>query len=78
MLECLKRNAHETKRKNVIDKMESTQHINKEEGQQQGFDEETKQKIKAYLEGINAKHQFHYVGAFVNGKGAVAQLTINL
>jgi hypothetical protein len=36
--------------------MESTQHINKEE-QQQGFNEETKQKIQTYLEEIDAKHQ---------------------
>ena len=37
--------------------MESVQHINKEEEQQQGFDEETKQKIQAYLKEIDAKHQ---------------------
>ena len=37
--------------------MESIQHINKEEEQQQGFDEETKQKIQAYLEEIDTKHQ---------------------
>ena len=37
--------------------MESTQHINKEEEQQLGLDEETKQKIQAYLEEIDAKRQ---------------------
>ena len=37
--------------------MENTQQQLNKEKQQQGFDEETKQKIQAYLDEIDAKHQ---------------------
>src|SRR4026208_975543 len=37
--------------------METIHDINKQQQKQQGFDEETKQKIQAYLDEIDAKHQ---------------------
>jgi hypothetical protein len=54
MLECF--NKQSTRRKEVKNKMEIEQNqINKK--QEEGFDEETKQKIQAYLDEIDKKQQ---------------------